>query len=65
MPKLKTSRGAAKRFKLTKSGNVKHRQGFRSHINTHKSAKRMRQLRALKVLKACDAKLVRRMLNIK
>lgn len=65
MPKLKTSRGAAKRFKVTGSGKVKHRQGFRSHISTHKSPKRMRQLRAMKVLTASDAKLVLRMLNIK
>ena len=65
MPKLKTSRSAHKRFKLTKSGKVKHRQSFRSHMSTHKNAKRMRHLRALKVLKACDARLVLRMFNIK
>lgn len=65
MSKLKTNRSAAKRFKLTKSGKVKHRQSFRSHMSTHKSAKRMRHLRALKVLNPCDAKLVLRMLNVK
>lgn len=64
MPKLKTNRSAAKRFKLTKSGKVKHRQGFRAHMSTHKSSKRMRHLRAMKTLAPADAKLVRRMLNV-
>lgn len=45
MPKMKTHRGAAKRFKLTKSGRVKYRKGNRSHILTKKSSKRKRHLR--------------------
>ncbi len=42
---MKTHRGAAKRFKVTKSGKIKHRSGFRAHILTKKSSKRKRQLR--------------------
>ena len=45
MPKMKTHRGAAKRFKKTKNGKIKHRRGYRSHILTKKSSKRKRQLR--------------------
>lgn len=46
MPKIKTNRGAAKRFKVTASGNFKRQQSFRRHILTKKSTKRKRQLRA-------------------
>lgn len=45
MPKMKSNRGAAKRFKRSASGKFRHRQSFRSHILTKKSAKRKRQLR--------------------
>lgn len=44
MPKLKTHRGAAKRFSLTGSGKIKRRKAFKSHILTKKSAKRKRGL---------------------
>lgn len=46
MPKLKTHRGAAKRFKLTANGKIKRRKGYKSHLLTGKSAKRTRRLRA-------------------
>lgn len=45
MPKIKTHRGAAKRFSVTKSGKVKRGQAYRSHILTKKSTKRKRGLR--------------------
>ena len=45
MAKLKTNRGAAKRFRKTASGRFKHRQGYRNHILTKKATKRKRQLR--------------------
>ncbi len=45
MPKIKTHRGAAKRFSLTKSGKVKRAKAFKSHILTKKSTKRKRNLR--------------------
>jgi large subunit ribosomal protein L35 len=45
MPKMKTHKGAAKRFKLTASGKVKRMKAFKSHILTKKSSKRKRNLR--------------------
>ncbi len=45
MPKLKTHRGAAKRFKITAKGKIKRRKGYKSHLLTGKSAKRTRRLR--------------------
>ena len=45
MPKMKTHKGAAKRFRLTASGKVKRYKAFKSHILTKKSSKRKRNLR--------------------
>lgn len=45
MPKMKTNRGAAKRFKITASGKVKRRRAGLRHILTSKGPKRKRQLR--------------------
>ncbi len=45
MPKIKTHRGAAKRFKVTGSGKIKRRKACKSHLLTGKSSKRMRGLR--------------------
>jgi len=45
MPKLKTHRGANKRFRKTASGKFKRSKAFRSHILTHKSSKRTKHLR--------------------
>jgi large subunit ribosomal protein L35 len=45
MPKMKTHKGAKKRFKVTGSGKVKRFHAFKSHILTKKSAKRKRRLR--------------------
>ena len=45
MPKMRTNRSAAKRFTKTASGRLKHKKGFKNHILTKKSAKRIRQLR--------------------
>ncbi|GAA0690354.1 MULTISPECIES: 50S ribosomal protein L35 [Marinobacterium] len=61
MPKIKTVRGAAKRFKKTANG-VKHKQAFKSHILTKKSTKRKRQLRPMLQVHAADQALVKRML---
>ena len=52
--KLKTVKGAAKRFKKTGSGSFKHRAANRNHILTKKSAKRKRHLRGLSAVKDCD-----------
>lgn len=62
MPKLKTNKGAAKRFKKTGSGGYKHRQSHRNHILTKKSSKRMRQLKHLKVVNASDVASIKQML---
>lgn len=62
MPKLKTTSGAAKRFKKTAKG-YKHRQSFRSHILTKKPTKRKRQLRKMQDVAASDLPLVRRLLG--
>jgi len=62
MPKMKTNRGAAKRFAKTASGRIKHRQSHRSHILTKKSSKRIRQLRAMQLIDKHDEKSLARML---
>lgn len=64
MPKLKTHRGAAKRFKKRPGGTVKCRRAFRNHILTKRTTKQKRHLRvAAGGLKKCDAKLAERMLQ--
>ncbi len=50
MPKLKTKKSAAKRFKKTASGGYKYRQANRNHILTKKSSKRLRRLRGMKMV---------------
>lgn len=62
MPKLKTNRGAAKRFRRTAKGGFKRGQSFRSHILTKKSTKRKRHLRSTERISDADAKSVRRLL---
>lgn len=62
MPKLKTNRGAAKRFKRTASGKFKHAQSHHNHILTKKSSKRKRGLRHLAVVSPADTHGVRQLL---
>ncbi len=62
MPKIKTNRGAAKRFKTTGSGKVVRSKAFASHILTKKSAKRKRHLREEAPVSHADTKKVERML---
>jgi len=62
MPKLKTNRGAAKRFRKTAGGGYKRGQSFRNHILTKKSTKRKRHLRATALVAEADVPAVRRML---
>ncbi|MFZ9035695.1 MAG: 50S ribosomal protein L35 [Francisellaceae bacterium] len=54
MPKLKTNRGAAKRFKRTGKGGFKHRSANRAHINTKMTTKRKRHLRSMSQVAKCD-----------
>ncbi|MEJ2611138.1 MAG: 50S ribosomal protein L35 [Candidatus Thiodiazotropha sp.] len=62
MPKIKTNRGAAKRFKRTSSGSFKRNCSHRRHILTKKSTKRKRQLRSPNTIAKCDAAIARRMM---
>lgn len=62
MPKIKTHRGAAKRFKATGSGRLKHKQPYTSHILTSKSAKRKRQLHNPAYVAPVEAKSLKRLL---
>jgi len=61
--KLKTHRGAAKRFKKTGTGKIKRASAYKSHILTKKRPKRKRRLRKSSVLSAADTPKVRRMLQ--
>lgn len=63
MPKLKTIRSAAKRFKRTASGGYKHRSALRNHILTKKSTKRKRNLRGTRMVNGSDTRSIRQMLN--
>ena len=62
MPKIKTRRGAAKRFKSTASGRIKRGKAFRRHILTKMSSKRKRQLRMGALVAPADEPAVRRQL---
>ena len=62
MPKLKTNRGAAKRFKKTASGDFKRGHAYHSHILTKKDQKRKRGLRGTDTIDAADKKTVKRLL---
>ncbi len=62
MPKIKTNRGAAKRFKKTGSGKVKRNKAYASHMLTKKSPKRKRSLRKSDLVHKADVKKVNRLL---
>ncbi len=62
MPKLKTHRGAAKRFRSTATGKFKRSKAYKSHILTKKSTKRKRKLNTPTTVSAADYKKVARML---
>ena len=64
MPKMKTHRGAAKRFRLTGSGKIRRQKAFHSHILTKKSPKRKRQLRKLTLVAPADVRQVKRLLGV-
>ena len=62
MPKIKTNRAAAKRFKKTGGGKYTFGKSHHNHILTKKSTKRKRSLRIAQLIKASDMKEVRRLL---
>lgn len=55
MPKIKTNRAAAKRFKVTASGKLKRAKGFKNHILTKKNSKRKNQLAKSTYVSSADA----------
>ena len=62
MPKMKTKKGAAKRFKVRPGGTIKRSQAFKRHILTKKTTKAKRQLRGVCQVHDADVKSVRAML---
>jgi len=54
MPKMKSKRGAAKRFKRTANGKVKRHHNYKDHILTKKSTKRKRKLRKAGLVSKAD-----------
>ena len=62
MPKMKTHRGAAKRFKKTASGKIVRSRNNKQHILTKKSAKRKRRLRKGALVASVDATRIKQML---
>lgn len=62
MPKMKTHRGAAKRFKKTGSGKLVRHKAFTSHILNKKSSKRKRNLRKAATLSSADYKRILKVL---
>jgi large subunit ribosomal protein L35 len=59
MPKMKSNRGAAKRFRTTGTGKLRRAHACKSHLLTGKSAKRMRGLRKWATVDKADAKRIR------
>lgn len=64
MPKMKSHRGAMKRFKVTGSGKVKRHKAYKGHILTKKSPARKRSLRKGTTLTSADQKRIKSVLNV-
>ena len=65
MPKMKTHRGAAKRFSTTGSGKIKRGKAYKSHILNKKSPKRKRNLRKSTLIAAVEEKKIKRLIPYK
>ena len=65
MPKMKTHRGSAKRFRVTGSGKIMRAKAYKSHILTKKSPKRKRNFRKETVIAAADRKVIARNLGLR
>ncbi len=63
MPKMKTHRGSAKRFRVTGSGKIMRAKGYKSHILTKKSPKRKRNFRKETVVSEADKRVIARNLG--
>ena len=62
MPKIKTSKAAAKRFKLTGTGKLKRSKAYKSHILTKKSTKRKRNIRKAAMTDSTNVKNMKKIL---
>jgi large subunit ribosomal protein L35 len=65
MPKIKTNRAAAKRFRTTKTGIIKRSKAYMSHILTTKTRKRKRRLRLSDTVNVADHKNIRKLIPYK
>jgi len=65
MPKLKTHRGAAKRFKVTGTGEIKRRKAYKSHLLTGKSSKRTKGLRKATLVSETEYGKIKRLVPYK
>ena len=63
MPKQKTNKSALKRFKLTKTGQVKRNSAFKGHLRQTKSAKRKRGIRKSVIVSPADARVAKEMIR--
>ncbi len=63
MPKMKTHKGAAKRFQITKKGKVKHYNTGHTHLMSNKNSKRRRALRKPSVISTTQARTIRHMIQ--
>ncbi len=64
MPKIKTHRGAAKRFCLTGGGKIKRNRAYKGHLMTGKPAKRTRRLRTSTTVSKTQYATIRKLLNV-
>ena len=64
MPKMKTDRGAAKRFKVTATGKIVRRKAFKNHLLEGKSASRLRRLSRESEVSSADRRQVRRLIGL-
>jgi large subunit ribosomal protein L35 len=62
MPKMKSNRSAAKRFRRTGTGKLRRKRAFKNHILTKKSSKRIRQLRKGATVESGDEKRMKQIL---
>ena len=65
MPKIKTRKNAAKRFKVTGTGKVRRSHAYKRHILTKKTKKRKRTLRQTTIVHKSDHQRVKRMLGLR
>lgn len=65
MPKIKTHRGAAKRFSITATGKIKRKKAFKNHILNKKSSKRIRSLRKAGFISDGDYAAVKKLIPYK